>query len=164
MSGKTYYSKWSSVKTKCTAHTHSYTKATCTKAQVCKICKVKNGKPLGHTNTSVNCTRCGKTIFTQLTYTGTGIGKVSNINIPNGDFILEVVATGLNEDVIENCFVYLYDGVSGYTTAYAGVTVSVPFYGWSSTEDDPFEGPIKNGTIKVDTTREIKWKITIKPY
>ncbi|MBR3969271.1 MAG: fibronectin type III domain-containing protein [Clostridia bacterium] len=164
VSGKTYYSKWSSVKTKCTAHTHSYTKATCTKAKVCKICKVKNGKPLGHTNTSVNCTRCGKTIFTQLTYTGTGIGKVSNINIPNGDFILEVVATGLNEDVIENCFVYLYDGVSGYTTAYAGVTVSVPFYGWSSTEDDPFEGPIKNGTIKVDTTREIKWKITIKPY
>ena len=163
VNGKKYYSAWSTSKSKATTHTHSYYKATCTKAKTCKICNATSGKALGHTKT-IKCTRCKKVLFTKLTYTGTGIKKISNINIPKGDYILKLVATGTHEDVIDNCFVYLYNGGKTYTSAYAGVTVSVPFYGWSSSEEDPFEGPIKNGTIKVDAPSDIKWTITIMPY
>ena len=163
LDGKNYYSSWSSSKKQTPSHTHSYSKATCTKAKTCKYCNITSGSALGHSKNTVKCTRCGKTLFNKLTYSGTGIGKISNINIPSGDFILELVATGLNSKVIDNCFVTLYDG-EGYTRAYAGVTVSVPLYGWSSSEKDPFEGPIKKGTIKVDTADDIKWEITITPY
>ena len=162
--GKTkYYSAWSSVKSKCTAHTHVYSKATCTKAKTCKYCKATSGKALGHSKNTVNCTKCGTLLFKGLTYTGTGIKKISSINIPEGDFILKLVATGTHEDVIDNCFVKLYDGNSRLR-AHTGVTVSVPIYGWSSSDSDTFDVGIKNGTIKVDAPDDIRWTITITAY
>ena len=165
VSGTTYYSDWSSAKSMYTKHTHKYSKATCTKAKTCKICGATSGKSLGHKKGSVKCSRCGKVLFTKLTYSGRGIDKIKNINIPKGDYVLKLVATGTHDDVIDNCFVYLYNGgETYYTSAYAGVTVSVPIYGWSSSENDPFEGPIKKGTIKVDAPDDIKWTITITPY
>ena len=142
---------------------HKWSSATCTKAKTCRICNITSGKALGHNKDYVNCSRCGKVLFTKLTYTGKGIKKISNIKIPKGDFILKLVATGLNEDVIDNCFVRLYDD-KNYLEAHAGVTVSVPIYGWSSSEEDVFEGPMKNGTIKVEAPQDIKWTITIYPY
>ena len=163
VSGKKYYSDWSSVKTKCTAHTHSYSKATCTKAKTCKICGITSGKPLGHKKDSVICSRCGKVTFKILTYNGKGIKKISNINIPDGDFIMTLVATGTNSEVIDNCFVDLYNS-NDNLIAYAGVTVSVPFDGWSSSEQYPFEGAVENGVIKVEAPNDIKWTITIKAY
>lgn len=163
VSGKKYYSDWSSVKTKCTSHTHSYSKATCTKAKTCKICGTTSGKPLGHKKDSVICSICGKVTFKTLTYNGTGIKKISNINIPDGDFIMTLVATGTNSEVIDNCFVDLYNS-NDKLIAYAYVTVSVPFDGWSSSEQDLFEGPVKNGVIKVEAPNDIKWKITIEAY
>lgn len=158
--GKKYYSAWSAAKTKATTHTHNYSKATCTKAKTCKICAATSGKALGHTNT-VKCTRCKKNLFTKLTYKGTGIKKISNIKLPKGDFILKLVAEATNDDVIDNCFVYFYNDNSlleAYTSA--GI------YSFSRKEEDTdvFEGPISKGTLKIDTSDEIRWTITITPY
>lgn len=158
--GKKYYSDWSGTKITCTAHTHSYSKATCTKAKTCKICGATSGKALGHTN-SAKCTRCGKVLFKTLTYTGTGIKKITNINLPNGDYIFTVTAVALNSNVIDNCFVDLYDG-GGFLQAYCYPIILS--YQRKDTEQDVFEGPIKNGVIKIKTNNNIKWTITIEPY
>ena len=162
VSGKKYYSNWSSVKAMCTSHTHSYAKATCTKAKTCKICGATSGKPLGHTNSSVKCSRCGKVTFKNLTFSGTGIKKITNINIPNGDFVMSLVGTGTHSEVIDNCYSRLYDD-KGYLKAHPSVTVAV-FRDWSSSDKDTFEGPVKNGVIKVEAPDDIKWTITIEPY
>ena len=161
--GKTYYSSWSSSKSQCPTHTHSYSKATCTKAKVCIYCQQISGKALGHTNTA-KCTRCKKVLFTKLTYSGTGIKKISNINIPNGDYIFKTTASAADDHVIDNCFIRLYNGGESYYTARTGVTVSTYSNKISVSEDDTFEGPIKNGSIKVDAPDDIKWTITILPY
>jgi len=161
--GKKYYSEWSSTISKCTSHKHSYSKATCTKAKTCKICGVTSGKALGHKSGSAKCSRCGKVLFSKLTYTGTGIGKITNINIPSGDYILKTVSSAMDDYVIDNCFIKLYNGDSRLK-AYTGVTVSTHRNEISVSENDVFEGPIKNGVIKVEAPDDIKWTITIVPY
>ena len=51
----------------CAEEGHTYTEATCTKAQVCTRCGAINGKPLGHDYSEATCTepatcsRCGET-------------------------------------------------------------------------------------------------------
>ena len=51
----------------CAEQGHTYTEATCTKAQVCTRCGAINGKPLGHDYSEATCTepatcsRCGET-------------------------------------------------------------------------------------------------------
>ena len=100
---------------------HNYLEATCTDPKICLMCGKINEPPLGHTN-SVNCLRCGELTFKTITYSGSGVGNVTGVDLPIGTYNITVTHSGNNYFLLylnNTLVIYDHDEVSyvyRYTT------------------------------------------------
>lgn len=136
---------------------HSYSAATCTAAKKCSRCGTTSGSALGHTTGGTKCTRCGVSTFKTITYSGTGFKAITNIVLPEGDYVIKYKATTTSRN--NNKFYFNLYYANGNLAAYE-CSHAYP--------DDPvnsqktFDGPINNGKLVVDAESNVSWTFTIE--
>ena len=105
----------------------------------------------------MKCTRCGKSLFKALTYSGTGSKVIRNISVPNGNFFITVKAS-LSDDYASNIFVRI-NHVDGRSAANIIDTV---FEGSPKEKMEAFQGPMNGGFLEITADSSLKWTITIE--
>lgn len=152
---KTYKCKGCShsYKEKLPATGHNFSAATCTKASKCSRCGAKGDAALGHTAGTI-CSRCGKSTFETLHFSGKGTKMIRNINLPEGAYLITCSFVN-HSDGVSNAAAWFYHGDS-YDLILNGS-------GDNGTESKFFNGSVVNGYIQMETKLpDCTWKITIE--
>ena len=136
---------------------HTYSSATCINPQTCTSCGRTEGTALGHSIGTVLCSRCGEVLFETLTYSGTGSKVITNIIIPEGNFVIS--GYGTSPEGKGSFYMYL-KRANGRDAAYWIES----FYSYETTIEkaEPFTGNINGGVLEIKVADGTSWTITIE--
>lgn len=136
---------------------HNYADATCLLPKTCTVCLATDGIALGHTTNKAVCSRCDFVLFETITFSGTGSKVITNIVLPEGNFIISGIATSSNGS--GSFYMYL-KRANGYNAAYWIET----FLSYKKTieQAEPFSGAISGGLLEITVPDNATWTITIE--